>query len=214
MKNSFCWAVCWAIAASTVSATAQDLLLADPAEMLSTSERRDFIGSNTLTTEPGLSGNVLRSTPNQSATALYQRVRVAGKTLNRVRWFWKVDTIHASADIRHIEREDFAAKVMFVFGEPSLFDQNVPTLAYVWTATSIENGAVVQSKRFSSLFYIQLHGKASKGQWQSEERDVAEDYRRVFHQEPGEVTYIAIFNDNDQTGEPASAVFGPITSRR
>lgn len=191
---------------------ARDLIIADPAEMMTNSERKDFAGANTLTIEASPYGKALRSTPNQSATALYQRVRLAGAALQCVRWSWKVDVIHSSADIRDLEREDFAAKVMFVFGEPSLFYKNIPTLAYVWTSTPIADGTLIQSKRFSSLFYIQLHGAPSVGQWQQEKRDVAEDYRRIFHKEPGELGYIAIFNDNDQTREPASAVFGPITS--
>lgn len=199
---------------SGIAPVASELVIADPAEMMKKSERKDFAGANALTIEASPYGKALRSTPDQSATALYQQIRLAGTALRDVRWSWKVDVIHRSADIRDLEREDFAAKLMFVFGAPSLFDKNIPTLAYVWTSTPIADGSVIQSKRFSSLVYIQLHGTRSVGQWQQEKRDVAEDYRRIFHQEPGELGYIAIFNDNDQTREPASAVFGPITSLR
>ncbi len=72
------------------------------------------------------------------------------------------------------------------------------------------NGTVLPSQRYGSLAYIQLHGRGEIGRWQHEERNVTEDFKVLFGREPGRLRYIAIFNDNDQTGEAASALLGPI----
>lgn len=187
-------------------------VLADPAAMLSSGVRTDFIGSNRLSTEPGPAGSCLRSQPSRSATSIHAAVRSARSDLTRVSWTWRVDKIHMTADIRVREREDFAAKIAFVFGEPTWWNRDVPTLAYVWTSTPVKNGTLIRSTRFDNLRYIQLRGSADTSRWHQETRNVAADFRAVFGMDAPPLRYIAIFNDNDQTREPASALFGTILS--
>lgn len=191
-------------------AHSQDRVLFDPARILATAERMDFKGHNTFAVEHTDSGDVLRSTPNISASGLYLSVEIAGQSLGKVSWRWRVDQLQPHADIRALATEDFGAVVFFIFGEPSLFNRDVPTIAYVWTATPVAIGSVVQSQHFASLRYVQLRGRADAGEWRIETRNVAADYRAVFGAEPPNLRKIAVFNDNDQTGEPASALFGPI----
>lgn len=190
-------------------ATADDLI-ADPARMLSTAKRVDFVGANALTIEPGPTEPCLRSTPGRSASGLYQRVSITGDALRNVRWTWRVDRLQQAADVRSLSTEDVGALVMFVFGTPSIMHRDVPTLAYVWTATPVTNGAFLRSRRFRSLIYIQLRGQAEVGRWQKENRNVANDFRAAFDRGPGDLRYVAIFNDNDQTDEATSALFCPV----
>lgn len=195
----------------TSLAAADPRTLANPADMLTHGDRVDFVGKSDLHVETTARGICLRSRPLRSATGLYQSVDVAPSRLRRVAWSWSVERIHATADIRNREREDFAAKIAFVFGEPTWFDRDVPTLAYVWTSTKVANGSLLTSSRFTNLRYVHLHGAGEAGTWQDEIRDVLADYRAIFGHEPPPLRYVAIFSDNDQTGEPASALFGRIS---
>ena len=199
-----------AVLAATTGAEAADRLLFDPARMLGTAERMDFKGHNDFTVEHTESGDMLRSTPRLSASGLYQSVDLPGAGLASVTWRWRVDQLQQHADIRALPTEDFGAIVFFIFGEPSLFNRDVPTIAYVWTATPVANGTVLQSLRFASLKFVQLRGRTEVGGWQSETRNVAADYRAIFGTEPPRLRKIAVFNDNDDTKEPTSALFGPI----
>jgi len=185
-------------------------ILAQPAEMIETAERIDFVGQNSFTKEASEFGQVLRSTPHRSASGLYLHVHVPPGSLRPVTWHWRVDQLQPSADIRALRTEDFGAVIFFIFGEPSLFNRDVPTLAYTWTATPVANGTLLPSLRYQSLRFVQLRGRAEVGTWQRERRDLAADYRMVFGNEPPALRYVAVFNDNDQTSEPASALFGPI----
>jgi len=180
----------------------------DPARMLVAAERHDFRGANLFSVVETEAGPCLRSIPDHSASGLYQPVTVAAEALRRVQWRWRVDEIHASADIRVLAREDFAAKVAFVFGEPTFFNRGVPTLAYVWTSTPVANGSVIASWRYRNLRYVQLRGSGDVGKWQIETRDVIADFLAVCGQPPSPLKYVAVFNDNDQTGERTSALFG------
>lgn len=189
-------------------------VLADPAQMITTAKRIDFVGRNDFSVERTAQGSLLRSVPHKSASGLYQPIELDGVELTRIRWRWRVDKLHETADVRKLATEDFGAMIMFVFGKPSLLNRDVPTLGYVWTATPASNETIIRSQRYKTLAYIQLRGRADVGRLRVEERDVAADYRSVFGKEPGELKFIAVFNDNDQTNEAASALFGPIVDAR
>lgn len=178
--------------------------------MMTGGERVDFVGSSALSMERNERGLCLRSTPAHSATGLYQRVEMPPTRLSRVEWSWRVDRLHAHADIRDVAREDFGAKIAFVFGEPSFWSRDVPTLAYVWTSTPVPNGTILRSGRYANLRYVQLHGSREVGSWQREQRNVAADFKAAFGTDPDRLRYVAVFNDNDQTGEAASALFARI----
>ena len=49
------------------------------------------------------------------------------------------------------------------------------------------------------------------GKWQSFTRNLVEDFKRVFGEEPGKVTSIEIVTDTDNTGGDAEAFYGDIT---
>lgn len=185
-------------------------LLADPVAMIKTAKRMDFVGQNSFAPEQTEFGPLLRSTPHRSASGLYLTVAVAPASLGPVTWRWRVDQLQRSADIRNLKTEDFGATIFFIFGEPSFFNKDVPTLAYTWSATPVADGTVLPSLRYQSLRYIQLRGRAEVGTWERERRNLVSDYVMVFGHEPPALHYVAVFNDNDQTGEPTSAQFGPI----
>jgi hypothetical protein len=53
-------------------------------------------------------------------------------------------------------------------------------------------------------------GAAAVGQWVHESRNVGDDYRRIFGDDPGDVTAVALMTDTDNTGQAAEAWFGDI----
>ena len=189
-----------------------DTLLASPATMLRTAQRLDFVGANRYSVEKGPFGRCLRSRPLRSASGLYLPINVSRKKLFHVRWSWRVDKIHKSADVTKRSHEDFAAMVAFVFGKPTPLNRDVPSLAYVWTSTPVPDGTIIRPARFDNARFVQLHGPRDCRSWQTEHRNVIADFKAAFGYAPGPLRFIAIFNDNDQTGEPVSAVFAPIFS--
>jgi len=183
-----------------------------PESLLRDAKRVDFKGRNAISVEATTLGPMLRSTPQASASGLYLEVDVPPERLRRVSWSWLVDPVHRSADLRRIEAEDTGATIMFVFGRPSWWNRDVPTLAYVWSSTRVANGTVLPSLRYDSLRYVQLRGRSEAGSLRREERDVSADFQAVFARAAPQLRYVVVFNDNDQTDEPVSALFGGIAS--
>ena len=52
------------------------------------------------------------------------------------------------------------------------------------------------------------------GQWTKFRRNVLEDYRRIFGEEPSDIVAVGVMSDSDDTGEQARALYGDITFRR
>jgi len=53
-------------------------------------------------------------------------------------------------------------------------------------------------------------GDGNEGRWIDEERNLAEDYRRAFGEDPPRIGAVAIMTDTDNTGEDAVAWYGAI----
>jgi hypothetical protein len=57
-------------------------------------------------------------------------------------------------------------------------------------------------------------GAAGVGSWQELSRDVADDYRRAFGEEPGRMFAYGLLSDTDNTGETVEAWYGEIEFRK
>ncbi len=57
-------------------------------------------------------------------------------------------------------------------------------------------------------------GAAHCGMWVVEERNIVEDHRRAFGEDPPAIPDIAVMTDTDNTGESATAFYGDITFER
>jgi Protein of unknown function (DUF3047) len=155
----------------------------------------------------------IRAIGRDSASGLYREVRYRVEEHPWLEWTWRVDRLQATADIRIKDREDFAAAVFLIFGRPSMFNRDVPTLAYVWTSDRLPEESVVDSPYHpGSLRDLVLRsGGDHLGQWLRERRNVVEDFRMAFGRDPPPVVEVlALFTDNDQTGEPVEAYYGAL----
>lgn len=51
------------------------------------------------------------------------------------------------------------------------------------------------------------------GKWRSFRRNVLEDYRRAFGEEPDDIVAVGVLTDSDNTQRTAHALYGDITFR-
>ena len=57
-------------------------------------------------------------------------------------------------------------------------------------------------------------GKSRLNQWIEVHRNIYEDYRAVFHEDPPMISGVAIMTDSDNTGESALTYYGDIIFRK
>jgi hypothetical protein len=53
-------------------------------------------------------------------------------------------------------------------------------------------------------------GSEKVGQWVKEERNILEDYRKIFGEDPPEIGAVALMSDTDDTQEEVTAYYGDI----
>lgn len=150
----------------------------------------------------------IKATSRASASGLYYKMDYDLKEYPILKWRWKVDHVLSKGDESRKEGDDYAARVYVVF--PSLMFWKTKALNYIW-ANRLPVGKGVPNPFTSSAVMIAVEsGSTNAGLWREERRNVLEDYRAFFGQDPPRVGAIAIMTDTDNTGEEATAWYGPI----
>jgi hypothetical protein len=148
-----------------------------------------------------------------------------------LQWRWKISRALQTADMQEKSADDHAARVYVFFDVPLaslsfaernkiklarlLLGTDVPTaaLCYVWDNRH-RIGYSAWSPYTQRMRKIVLQsGSAHAGQWMSEARDVAADFRETFGFDAPAVTGIAVGNDTDNTDESVTTWFGDISFR-
>jgi hypothetical protein len=148
-----------------------------------------------------------------------------------VEWRWKAGSLVDDADNRVAAKEDAPARLLFAFdGDKSrlplveraifylsekLSGRELPyaLLQYVW-ARRLPVGTVIEHPYTRRVRMIVVaSGEGGVGEWQSFSRNVYDDYRRVFAEEPGDLTGIGVMTDTDNTRASVEAWYGDIRFR-
>jgi hypothetical protein len=176
-------------------------------------------------------GTVLQADAEQGGTGLYRRIRVDPGRQPVLEWSWRVEQLVPGADLRMGSREDAAARLVVSFhgsaqkldfedraklrlaklfaGEPLPFAM----LIYVWS-NQIPVEAALPSPQIERIRMIVVEsGGARLGQWRHYRRNVVEDYRRAFGEDPGDIVAVGVLTDADNTSQSARALYGDITLR-
>ena len=152
-----------------------------------------------------------------SAAGLFRDAPLAVIDYPIVEWTWRVDRLPEAGDLRSKEADDVGASLFFLFGRPGFFRSEPPTLAYAWTSAATPQGSVVVSPRHPGTVrtIVLQSGAENLGGWISERRNLIEDYRLAFGEDPPErLELIALWSDSDQTGESVHAFYGRMLALR
>jgi len=127
-------------------------------------------------------------------------------------WQWKVMMLPAGSDTRKREMMDQAAQLYVVWPRfPQALRSRI--IGYTWD-TIAPVGTSLKSLKASTVTYIIVRsGKVELGQWVTERRNLWEDYKLLFGEEPKDPGYISLSIDSNDTQSSAEALIGPILFR-
>jgi hypothetical protein len=153
---------------------------------------------------------VIEAVGQGTSSALARWIEIDTSDCPVAEWSWRVDTLPSGSNLSVGEREDVAASLMFVFGDPGSFSNPnpVPTVRYVWASANNAVGEIVDSPFFPGTLrnVVVRSGPGAVGRWITERRNLYEDYRRAFGETPAEpVEAFALYTDNDHLKEPTVA---------
>ena len=160
-------------------------------------------------------GRLLMAEGRQSASILLRVLdHPAPLRCGRLSWSWRVEQLQPSAVLTDRRYHDFAASLLVAFGDLGIFrDQKVPTLQYAWTNGNVAADQIITGpyRRKHLRTIVVRRGDADSDFPVNESRDLIRDYERAFGKPPDTgVHAVAVFTDNDDTGEPVLAYYGPI----
>jgi hypothetical protein len=175
---------------------------------------------------------VVKASADASASGLIHLLNVDARIYPLLSWRWKVTELIAKADNSRKQSEDSPVRVVVTFEgnleQLSLTDrlffdnvrlltgQQMPyaTLMYIWENRATRNSVIPNLHTSRVKMIVAESGRDKVGGWQEVTRNVFEDYRRAFGEEPGAISAIAIMTDTDNTGANVHAYYGDIVFRR
>ncbi len=232
MKRTLAAGLLLAIAVSALAQTLPPFSSMAPDQALPTPLRfitLPRIAPNKISLVSDEGKTVLRIDSDNSAGSIgipLTAARAQGNT--SLEWRWKVSRMLERADLEKKTGDDYAARVYVFFDMPleslpfmerskiklarMVAGDDVPTAAicYVWD-NKHRMGLRAWSPYSNRVRMIVLQsGPDSVGQWKSESRDVAADFREAFGTEMPAVTGVAVGNDTDNTEDKVTTWFGDV----
>jgi Protein of unknown function (DUF3047) len=174
---------------------------------------------------------VVKAVSEASASGLSKPVLIDPKEFPIVRWRWKIDNVLQGSDVALKEGDDFPARLYITFqydpdkvsfgkklkfkaGQALFGDIPIAALNYIWE-TKTPVGMIVDNAYtdFAKMVVVES-GTQKVGVWIDEERNIYEDYKKAFGEEPPMIKGVAIMSDTDNTKERATAYYGDIIFKK
>ena len=162
---------------------------------------------------------VLRANARGSASILAWRTDFDPRAFPMLSWRWKARPVPEDSPARvmvsfsgnpaslKVSDRAAAAVAEAISGHPLPYAE----LMYIWGAKVPPESTTVSTLTSRIRMIAVSSDEEGAGRWQSYRRNLAEDYRRVFGEEPGRVTAIELMTDTDNTGAVAETFYGDLS---
>lgn len=156
---------------------------------------------------------VLHLRSHGDSSTISKEVKVNLKETPILEWQWKVVTLPKGGDARNKNTDDQAIQLYVTWERfPKFIRSRI--IGYIWDSTA-PAGSVIKSQKSGLITSVVIRsGAADLGKWRSEIRNVYEDYKRVYGEEPDEVNAVSIAIDSDDTNSSAEGYMGTIRFRK
>lgn len=170
---------------------------------------------------------VVKATSEAAASGLTKEVKIDPSIFPVVQWRWKVENLLVRSDVTRKSGDDYPARLYITFeydpdkvslgrklkynaGRALFGEIPIAALNYIWD-TKTPPGTVVDNAYTDFAKMIVVESGAEKvGVWVEESRNVYQDYKQAFGEDPSFINGVAIMTDTDNTKERAVAYYGDI----
>jgi len=175
---------------------------------------------------------VVKAVSHQSSSGITREISIDPKEYPVVQWRWKVENVLKHGDVTEKSGDDYPARLYITFeydsskvgffekakyGAAKLIYGQYPPLGainYIWESKS-PIGTIAPNPYTDRVNMIVIEsGETRLHEWITEERNVYEDYKKAFGEDPPKISGVAIMTDTDNTKESAVAYFGDIVFKK
>jgi hypothetical protein len=175
---------------------------------------------------------VVRAVSHQSSSGMTREMMIDPKEYPVIEWRWKVENILQNGDVTQKSGDDYPARLYITFKYESsqvgffekakfetirlIYGQYPPigAINYIWESKSPIGTMVPNPYTERVYMFVTQSGSAKLNQWVTEERNIYEDYKKAFGEDPPHISGVAIMTDTDNTKESAVAYFGDIVFKK
>ena len=160
------------------------------------------------------STRVLYMKSNGDSSTINKEIKVDCKDYQILQWKWKAVELPKGADARKKATDDEAAQIYVTFPRfPSAVRSRI--IGYIWDTTA-PAGSIFKSQKTGLVTYVVVRsGEADLNKWLTESRNVCQDYKKIYGEEPEEkMEAISVGIDSDDTRSRAGAYVGEILFRK
>jgi hypothetical protein len=137
--------------------------------------------------------------------SLQKEVHVNLKKFPVLTWKWKVTKLPVGGDFRKSKTDDQAAQLFLAFSKTK-------AIVYIWDTTAPQgtmgNAAVPWPMSIKTV--VVRSGTADTGKWFTEVRNVYDDYKKLFGDEPAEVAGVRLQINSQHTETSAESYFANV----
>jgi Protein of unknown function (DUF3047) len=158
---------------------------------------------------------ILEARSDSAASGLMQEVMIDPSVNRYLSWRWKAPQLIPQADNTRRGSDDSPVRVIVAFDGDlvKLFSgREMPyaTLMYIWENKLPVDSIVENTNTGRAKMIVAESGASRVGQWLSFTRDVVEDYRRAYGEEPGPIISVGVMTDSNRTGTQITSFYGDI----
>jgi hypothetical protein len=154
----------------------------------------------------------LKSEGDSSTVSREIKDKVNLKKTPILEWRWRITQLPRGADARKAATDDQAGQIYVTWPR---FPETVRSriIGYIWDTTA-PVGSIFKSEKTGTVHYVVVEsGPAKLGRWITEQRNVAEDFKKIYGGAPDGPGVLSIAIDSDDTRSTAEAFVGPILFR-
>jgi len=170
----------------------------------------------------------IKAESKTSASGIYKEVEIDPQKYPYLSWRWKVSNIMKKGNARKKKGDDYPARIYVTFEFVSkrasrlerikygivkkLYGKYPPkgAINYIW-ANRLPKGTAINSAYTDKSKMVAVESGTEKlNQWVKEERNVYEDYKNLFKEEPPMINGVFLMTDSDNTKEAATAYYDDI----
>jgi Protein of unknown function (DUF3047) len=124
-------------------------------------------------------------------------------------WRWKVISLPISGDVRERRTDDKSAQIYVTWPRfPEALNSRV--IGYIWNSVPTEQAIFKSHKSVMVTYIIVRSGPAGLGAWITERRNIREDYKMIYGEEPDDPAVITFGCDSNDTKSSAESFMGTI----
>ncbi len=153
--------------------------------------------------EEGISSVRLRSA--DTSFSLQKEVTVDLRQFPILTWKWKVTKLPSGGDFRKSSTDDQAAQIFVAFTKTK-------SIVYIWDTSAPQD--LMEDTTPVPFMHVKVvvvrSGSAGTGKWITESRNVYEDYKKLFGEEPPPVKGMRLQINSQHTGTSAESYFADV----